>query len=125
MTSSGQVMHQTELLFLFLKGDLSTISTQLGFDIKDDLVTVTDEENGSQKIGQSEDKKESIEKSGIFSTADLTKFADLNLSGTVSQTPNKKKISKQDFLNAKKGLNQDTTNPDDPLSQLDPLWSLK
>ena len=55
----------------------------------------------------------------------MTKFADLNLSGTVSQTPNKKKISKQDFLNAKKGLNQDTTNPDDPLSQLDPLWSLK
>ena len=112
-------------MFLFPIGDLSTISTQLGFEIKNDLVTVTDEENGSQKIGQSEDKKESMEKSGIFSTADLTKFADLNLSGTVSQTPNKKKISKQDFINAKKGLNQDATNPDDPLSQLDPLWSLK
>merc|ERR1712179_756971 len=75
-------------------GDLSTISSQLGFEIKNDPVSVAEEENGSQKTRENPE-----EKSGIFSGADLSKFADLNLSGTVSQSPNKKKISKQDFLN--------------------------
>ena len=57
--------------------------------------------------------------------ADLSKFSDFSLGGPSSESPNKKKFSKEDFLNAKKGLQEDTANPDDPLSQLDPLWSLK
>ena len=105
-------------------GDLSTISTQLGFEIQSNLVT-------EEKIGgvapkwEEPERKPTPEKSGIFSMADLSKFSDFSLVGPSSESPNKKKFSKEDFLNAKKGLQEDTANPDDPLSQLDPLWSLK
>ncbi len=47
----------------------------------------------------------------------------------ISRSPRRKKITKQDFLNADKnknsGILKSENNPDDPLSQLDPLWSLK
>ena len=105
-------------------GDLSTISTQLGFEIQSNLVTEEEIGGGPPKWEEPE-RKPTPEKSGIFSMADLSKFSDFNLVGPSSESPNKKKFSKQDFLNAKKGLQQDTANPNDPLSQLDPLWSLK
>ena len=107
-------------------GDLTTISSQLGFEIKNNQASTNENGGGHTKtLEHTERQKQTPEKSGIFSTADLTKFADLNLAGPTTQSPTRKKISKQDFINAKKGLQQDTANPDDPLSQLDPLWSLK
>jgi len=59
------------------------------------------------------------------------RFADLSFDpmgkGTDgNHSPQKKKITKQDFLNkGSTGLMKNEANADDPLSQLDPLWSLK
>ena len=99
-------------------GDLSTLSTQLGFKVKNQAIEIR-ESNENNEIGG---ERATREKSGIFSS-DLSKLADLNISNTSTPSP-KKKVTKQDFLNASKGL---LTEADaaDPLSQLDPLWSLK
>lgn len=93
-------------------GDLSSISSQLGFEMS------KSESPKLPPVMTQEMKK--AEKSGVFSP-DLSKLADLNISA--HSTSPKKKITKADFTKAK-GIKQDT-NPDDPLSQLDPLWSLK
>ncbi len=67
--------------------------------------------------------------SGVFSS-DLAKLADLSLSGgggSKSDAPTAKRMTKKDF--ARSGSNSSGLNapadPNDPLSQLDPLWSLK
>jgi hypothetical protein len=41
------------------------------------------------------------------------------------RSPRRKKITKQDFLNKHSGMLKPESDPADPLSQLDPLWSLK
>ena len=95
-------------------GDLSTLSTQLGFEMKNPASV-----NEVKPIIETGEKQR--EKSGIFSS-DLSKLADLNIRETPSP---KKKITKQDFLNSK-GLQKNEENTEnDPLSQLDPMWSLK
>ena len=94
-------------------GDLNTISTQLGFEIP------TEVKNANTEIETIEKQRE---KSGIFSS-DLSKLADLSISNTSTPSP-KKKVTKQDFLNASKGLKTDS-DTSDPLSQLDAMWSLK
>ena len=99
-------------------GDLSTLSTQLGFKVKNPIEIR--EENKVEQIMESNETKR--EKSGIFSS-DLSKLADLNISNTSTPSP-KKKVTKQDFMNASKGLKNEA-DAADPLSQLDPLWSLK
>jgi len=52
---------------------------------------------------------------------DLSKLADLTLTDS---TPTKAKFSKEDFSSPSRKILQEN-NSDDPLSQLDPLWSLK
>ena len=61
-------------------------------------------------------------------------LSDLNLSDplgltTSSDSPHKKRITKQDFLNASNSslskIGKTSTDDNDPLSQLDPLWSMK
>ena len=98
-------------------GDFTTISNQLGLIVKP---TTT--------VNETPELKKPLEtcqthhsKTGIFS-AELSKLADLSLNPSNS-SPNRKKITKEDFITTK-GLKQDS-NPNDPLSQLDPLWSLK
>ena len=48
----------------------------------------------------------------------------LNSPGSRS-SPNKKKFTKQDFFNNTGDLQTKNEETDDPLSQLDPLWSMK
>ncbi len=104
-------------------GDLSAISSQLGFEMKTTQQQILRPE--SQHGSLERKAVENREKSRVFSDPELTKLADLSLgSNSQGPSPNKKKISKQDFLNSK-GMQQGANNPDDPLSQLDPLWSLK
>ena len=100
-------------------GDLTSISNQLGFVIKPsenpmtpEISTTTDERKTNQHS-----------KTGIFSPSELSKFADLSLSPANSGST-KKKITKEDFASNKEGLKHES-NSNDPLSQLDPLWSLK
>jgi len=52
---------------------------------------------------------------------DLTKLADLNIMEAEARKP--KKITKDDFLNPTRQVGK--VDESDPLSQLDPLWSLK
>ena len=52
---------------------------------------------------------------------DLTKLADINITEAEAKKP--KKISKDDFLNPTRQVGK--VDESDPLSQLDPLWSLK
>jgi len=72
----------------------------------------------------------------MFQSSEM--LASLNLSDPLGlnspasnsrNSPNKKKITKQDFLNAADSKSEDLQKKneasDDPLSQLDPLWSLK
>ena len=96
-------------------GDLTTISNQLGFEIKPP----------SNPILPSEECKkpdlvhlQTQPKTGIFSP-ELSKLADLS----IDSSNKKKKITKEDFT-SKKGMKPES-NPNDPLSQLDPMWSLK
>ena len=102
-------------------GDLSTLSTQLGFKVKNPIEIREANEGESNNLEIGGEKRR--EKSGIFSS-DLSKLADLNISNTSTPSPQKKKVTKQDFLNASKGLKTEA-DAADPLNQLDPLWSLK
>ena len=52
---------------------------------------------------------------------DLSKLADISL----TESPKKQKITKEDFLRPSTGLVTKEQNPKDPLDMLDPLWSLK
>ena len=73
--------------------------------------------------------------SNFFSSELLTNtLSDLNLSDplsltTSSNSPHRKRITKQDFLNASNSsisnLGKGASDDADPLSQLDPLWSMK
>ena len=94
-------------------GDLSQLSSQLGLVMRP---------SSSSSVGDNipeatKQPQEASKKTSIFSS-DLSKLADLS-----AVSPQKKKVTKQDFANSK-GLKLES-NPDDPLSQLDPLWSLK
>lgn len=52
-------------------------------------------------------------------------LSDLQLGNIcLSDSPKKKRITKEDFLNPS-GQLQTNSDPSDPLSQLNPLWSLK
>ena len=97
-------------------GDFTTISNQLGL-----IVKPTTTVNETPELKKPLETCQTHSKTGIFS-AELSKLADLSMNPSNS-SPNRKKITKEDF-NKKEGLKQDT-NPNDPLSQLDPLWSLK
>ena len=101
-------------------GDLNTISCQLGFEIKPQTPMMHDESEKSESF-----KEVKSVKTGIFSN-DLSKLADFsdNTGATESGKSPKKKITKQDFINNKGQINQPNST-DDPLSQLDPMWSLK
>jgi hypothetical protein len=52
---------------------------------------------------------------------DLSKLADISL----TESPKKQRITKEDFLRPSTGLVTKEQNPKDPLDMLDPLWSLK
>ena len=52
---------------------------------------------------------------------DLSKLADISL----TESPKKQRITKEDFLKPSTGLVTKEQNPKDPLDMLDPLWSLK
>ena len=97
-------------------GDFTTISNQLGL-----IVKPTTTVNETPELKKPLETCQTHSKTGIFS-AELSKLADLSLNPSNS-SPNRKKITKEDF-NTTKGLKHDS-NPNDPLSQLDPLWSLK
>ena len=101
-------------------GDLTSISNQLGFVIKPSENPMTPEISTST---MDERKTNQHLKTGIFSPSELSKFADLSLSPANSGST-KKKITKEDFTSKKEGLKHES-NSNDPLSQLDPLWSLK
>lgn len=58
---------------------------------------------------------------GTFSP-DLTKFADISISGDAGTKKNK--VTKQDFIDGKKAARKES-DPNDPLAQLDPFWTLK
>ena len=66
--------------------------------------------------------------SGMFSP-DIAKLADLSSLEAMTTTPQSpssetpKRITKKDF--GKAGSLKSAADPNDPLSQLDPLWSLK
>jgi len=47
------------------------------------------------------------------------------MAGFKEKSPTKKKITKADFANSSGDLTKRNEKSDDPLSQLDPLWSLK
>merc|ERR1712223_1989188 len=53
--------------------------------------------------------------------SDLSKLADI----TLSESPKKQKITREDFLKPSTGLATKEQNSKDPLDMLDPLWSLK
>ena len=71
----------------------------------------------------------------FFSTELLSSnLSDLNLSDPLGLTnardsPQRKRITKQDFMNASSSslskIGKESTDNNDPLSQLDPLWSMK
>lgn len=52
--------------------------------------------------------------------AELTRFEGLSL----NDSPSRRKISKEDFINPSNSLGSSSIDPSDPLSSLDPLWSL-
>jgi len=52
---------------------------------------------------------------------DLSKLADISL----TESPKKQRITKEDFLRPSTSLVTKEQNPKDPLDMLDPLWSLK
>lgn len=59
---------------------------------------------------------------------DLSRLAELTLSSPTSETSGsakKEKITKQDFFSPSKMKEKRSVNPDDPLNQLDPFWTLK
>ena len=95
-------------------GDLTAISNQLGFEIKPSNPTLPSEECKKPDLIQ----QQTHPKTGIFSP-ELSKLADLS----IDSSNKKKKITKEDFT-SKKGMKPES-NPNDPLSQLDPMWSLK
>ena len=100
-------------------GDLSQLSSQLGLVMRPSPVgdhIPSDIDATKQPHPELEQGAAAAKKASIFSS-DLSKLADLSVS------PQRKKVTKQDFTNSK-GLKLES-NPDDPLSQLDPLWSLK
>ena len=53
--------------------------------------------------------------------SDLSKLADISL----TESPKKQRITKEDFLKPSTGLVTKEQNTKDPLDMLDPLWSLK
>ena len=114
-THCTKIIFKLNLSFLGDIGDFTTISNQLGLIVKPTTVNETPE------LKKPLETCHAHSKTGIFS-AELSKLADLSLNPSNS-SPNRKKITKEDF-NTTKGLKQDS-NPNDPLSQLDPLWSLK
>lgn len=68
-----------------------------------------------------EDKKRPAVMGGLLANLDFS-LAEIKL----SDSPKKKKITKEDFLNpGRKALGAAESDPLDPLSQLNPLWSLK
>ena len=82
-------------------------------------VTITEEVdagNGNIIGGQS-----SQQNSQSFSKVEeLTRFEGLSL----TDSPAKRRISKEDFKKSTTSLGSSSGDPSDPLSQLDPLWSL-
>ncbi|KAK8770223.1 hypothetical protein V5799_013317 [Amblyomma americanum] len=62
--------------------------------------------------------------SGATAVADLLDPATFTLDPGHG-TPAKQKITRESFMNAQGTLSQSKPDPKDPLSQLDPLWSLK
>lgn len=62
--------------------------------------------------------------SGMTAVADLLDPATFTLDPGHG-TPAKQKITRESFMNAQGTLAQSKPDPKDPLSQLDPLWSLK
>lgn len=97
-------------------GDFTQLSSQLGLAARPGVPGGDDSCPLEKQIS---DKKKTGSSTSIFSP-DLSKLADLSVSST---SPQRKKVTKQDFNNSK-GIKLES-NPDDPLSQLDPLWSLK
>ena len=57
---------------------------------------------------------------GTFSP-DLAKLADMSISGDGTK---KNRVTKQDFIDGKKAVKKES-DPNDPLAQLDPFWTLK
>ena len=107
-------------------GDLTSISNQLGFVIKpssENPPASPEISNSNSATLDNDDRKTNSKTSGIFSPSEMSKFADLSLSPANSGST-KKKITKEDFTSKKEGLKHES-NSNDPLSQLDPLWSLK
>ena len=107
-------------------GDLTSISNQLGFVIKpssENPPASSEISNSNSATLDNDDRKTNSKTSGIFSPSEMSKFADLSLSPANSGST-KKKITKEDFTSKKEGLKHES-NSNDPLSQLDPLWSLK
>ena len=107
-------------------GDLTSISNQLGFVIKpssENPPASPEISNSNSATLDNDDRKTNPKSSGIFSPSEMSKFADLSLSPANSGST-KKKITKEDFTSKKEGLKHES-NSNDPLSQLDPLWSLK
>ena len=71
-----------------------------------------------------------VASNSIYQSQEMLK--NLNLSDPLglkspssSTSPRKKKITRQDFANSESGLKKGEVDENDPLSQLDPLWSMK
>jgi len=112
----------------FVGLSVATLKDELIKVEKEEIVQPKLEEPATQPVESKEDSPssstltlEQSNTSGVMTNFpdDLSKLADI----TESEQKKNKKISKEDFLNPSRQVGK--VDESDPLSQLDPLWSLK
>ena len=132
--------------------DLGTVETNKQ-NLENIISVVAEEVNKRQKYGNPDNVPEETQKndtqvvknhsetekktsSSNFFSAELlsNNLSDLNLADPLGlsnsrDSPQRKRITKQDFLNASTSslskIGKDSADDNDPLSKLDPLWSMK
>lgn len=99
-------------------------------DVKQDSTTCDSKPKEIAKSETESDENPEISKSRKGSTdkhiSSITSLLDpSNFTLDATGSPAKRKITKENFANSKGSLSTSSSDGADPLSQLDPLWSLK
>ena len=89
---------------------------------QEENLPILESSQANEKRKENEDSVESsvVQRDMTGIPDDLSKLVDFS----TTDSPSKRKFTKEDFMKPSQGIGGET-DPADPLSQLDPLWSLK
>ena len=105
-----------------LKDSEAQIDTKPVEKQQEENLPILESSQANEKSKENEDSVESsvVQRDMTGIPDDLSKLVDFS----TTDSPSKRKFTKEDFMKPSQGIGGET-DPADPLSQLDPLWSLK